>query len=204
MLSTLSRRAVAATARAATQSGRSSFPAAASFHAGAVRRADAAAAPADDARKPADVTLEGPLDRYGLTDWKVYVPAGLALSVPFLANEWIILSEETQLVAAFVAFGTTVYKYAGGAIGRSLDERQDAIIQEINRLEELELKLYKETIEAAVRVCCGFIHPPIAPPRRSSWTALNAHLFIIHSSHPPSHPPYPKPYRNWRRPSWRT
>lgn len=36
---------------------------------------------------PADVSLEGPLMRYGLTDWKVYVPAGLALSVPFLANE---------------------------------------------------------------------------------------------------------------------
>ncbi len=87
-------------------------------------------------------------------------------------------------MAAFVAFGTTVYKYAGGAIGKSLDERQEvrtppcrarslirgqlghmvltpsswtpilslssqAIISEINRLEELELKLYKETIDAA-------------------------------------------------------
>lgn len=115
-------------------------------------------------------------------------------------------------MAAFIAFGTTVYKYAGGAIAKSLDERQEvrgvdvagllccscacaecwmggevdgtqellllllllpgrreegrstktpttrnppppnqnqAIISEINRLEELELKLYKETIDAA-------------------------------------------------------
>jgi F0F1-type ATP synthase membrane subunit b/b' len=28
-------------------------------------------------------------------------------------------------VAAFVAFGTTVYKFAGGAIAKSLDERQE-------------------------------------------------------------------------------
>lgn len=47
----------------------------------------AAAAEEDKSRMPADVSLEGPLIRYGLTDWKVYVPAGLALSVPFLANE---------------------------------------------------------------------------------------------------------------------
>ncbi|TFJ86455.1 hypothetical protein NSK_002112 [Nannochloropsis salina CCMP1776] len=149
MLSTLSRRALQASAR------RQCLSAASTFHSGPVRRDAAANSPAapaavdDLSRKPADVSLEGPLERYGLTDWKVYVPAGLALSVPFLANEWYILSEETQLVAAFIAFSTTVYKYAGGAIGRSLDERQEAIIEEINRLEELELKLYKETIDAA-------------------------------------------------------
>lgn len=64
-------------------------------------------------------------------------------------QQWLILSEETQLVAAFIAFGTTVYKYAGNAIAKSLDERQEAIIAEINRLEEVELRLYKETIDAA-------------------------------------------------------
>ena len=44
---------------------------------------------ADDDKKlmPADVSFDGPLVRYGLTDWKVYVPLGLAMSVPFLANE---------------------------------------------------------------------------------------------------------------------
>lgn len=149
MLSILSRRGLQASAR------RQCLSAASTFHSGPVRRDAAANSPAapaavdDLSRKPADVSLEGPLERYGLTDWKVYVPAGLALSVPFLANEWYILSEETQLVAAFIAFSTTVYKYAGGAIGRSLDERQEAIIEEINRLEELELRLYKETIDAA-------------------------------------------------------
>lgn len=44
---------------------------------------------------PADVSFDGPLIRYGLTDWKVYVPLGLALSVPFLANEvrflWVVV-----------------------------------------------------------------------------------------------------------------
>jgi len=45
------------------------------------------AAEEDKKLMPADVSLEGPLIRYGLTDWKLYVPLGLALSVPFLANE---------------------------------------------------------------------------------------------------------------------
>lgn len=36
---------------------------------------------------PADVSLDGPLIRYGLNDWKLSVPLGMALSVPFLANE---------------------------------------------------------------------------------------------------------------------
>jgi hypothetical protein len=42
--------------------------------------------------------------------------------------QWLILSEETQLIACFVGFSTTVYKYAGGAIGKSFDDRQEAII----------------------------------------------------------------------------
>lgn len=40
-----------------------------------------------EAQKPADVSLDGPLIRYGLDDWKLSLPIGMALSVPLLANE---------------------------------------------------------------------------------------------------------------------
>lgn len=110
------------------------------FHAGSKRQ---------EAEKPASVSLDGPLIRYGLDDWKFSLPIGMALSVPFLANEWYVLSEETQLVACFVAFTATAYKHAGDAIAKSFDDEQAAIIGEINRLEELEVKLLKETVHAA-------------------------------------------------------
>lgn len=54
-----------------------------------------------------------------------HTPTKQTPTTPLNDTQWVILSEETQLVAAFVAFGTTVYKYAGGAIAKSLDERQE-------------------------------------------------------------------------------
>lgn len=45
-----------------------------------------------------------------------------------VVTQWLILSEETQLVACFVAFTTTVYKHAGGAIAKSFDDEQAAVI----------------------------------------------------------------------------
>jgi hypothetical protein len=69
-------------------------------------------AAADDEDKklmPAGVSLEGPLIRYGLTDWKLYVPLGLALSVPFLANE---VKKKEGGPSVFVGFGRVV---GGGA-----------------------------------------------------------------------------------------
>lgn len=48
---------------------------------GPVRKAD------DDNLKPAGVPSNGLLIKYGLDDWKVSLPIGLAMAVPFLANE---------------------------------------------------------------------------------------------------------------------
>jgi hypothetical protein len=42
--------------------------------------------------------------------------------------QWIILSEETQLLACFVAFTATAYKHGSGAIAKVLDDQAHAII----------------------------------------------------------------------------
>lgn len=47
--------------------------------------------------------MDGPLVRYGLTDWKFTLPAGLALAVPFLANE-------VSLMLSFASFPPSIYK----------------------------------------------------------------------------------------------
>jgi hypothetical protein len=41
----------------------------------------------DDKLKPEGLSLDGPLVRYGLTDWKFSAPIGAVMAIPFIANE---------------------------------------------------------------------------------------------------------------------
>lgn len=58
----------------------------------------------------------------GLSDWKFALPVGLILAIPALGHEVIVLNEETQLVACFILFCSTMYTQVGGMVSSSLDD----------------------------------------------------------------------------------
>jgi len=78
---------------------------------------------------------EGGLLGTGLSNWFA-LPIGMALAVPAIKFEWLIINEEFQLAAVFVAFCVTCYTQAGDAIHKSLEEKGDAILKEQNEVED--------------------------------------------------------------------
>lgn len=49
------------------------------------------------------------------------VPVGLALAIPAINYEWLVINEETQLAACFLAFTMIVYKNLGPSIQEALE-----------------------------------------------------------------------------------
>jgi|Dee2metaT_7_FD_contig_71_136757_length_1035_multi_4_in_0_out_0_1 hypothetical protein len=95
---------------------------------------------------PSDVDTTSTLQKYGLDDWKIAAPVGLALGIPFVWNEWYIMNEETQLVACFMAFCGAMYNAVNPAVASYFDEQQESILKELQKSEELQIKLLKEKI----------------------------------------------------------
>ena len=118
-----------------------------------------AAAPRQEEEKNGEVaaaavpeTFEnGILGKYGLDDWKISVPIGLAVSIPAISNnvsfpfclprscvgyvfntcmspQFYVLNEETQLACCFLLFCTSVYKFGGDSIASYFDSRAAAIL----------------------------------------------------------------------------
>lgn len=88
----------------------------------------------------------GILNKMGLDDWKVSVPVGAAIAFPAVANEWYMLSEETQLIFCFGVFSGAAYKFASQMMADSLDADQNAIIAEFNKLEDLKCEKLRNEI----------------------------------------------------------
>lgn len=78
---------------------------------------------------------EGGLLGTGISNWFA-LPIGMALAVPAIKFEWLIIDAEFQLAAVFVAFCVTFYTQAGDMIHKSLTERGDAILKEQNDIED--------------------------------------------------------------------
>lgn len=98
----------------------------------------AAAAPADS---------QGFLAKHGFDDPLFAIPVGIILAVPILANEVLVLSEETQLVGCFVFFSTCFAKFGGGAVGEMLDQKGIDIVAEHNAIEDQSIAAVKSVIE---------------------------------------------------------
>jgi len=81
------------------------------------------------------------------SDWKYYVPAGILVGIPLLANEVIVLSEEAQLLAVFMLFTGTIYTQAGGMIASSLDEYRENILKEQRAIEDVQIEQIRNSIE---------------------------------------------------------
>jgi len=95
---------------------------------------------------PSDVNTTSALEKYGLNDWKIAAPIGLALGIPFIYNDWYMMTEETQLVACFMLFSGAMYNAVNPSVAAYFDEQQDSILKELQKSEDLQIKLLKEKI----------------------------------------------------------
>lgn len=78
----------------------------------------------------------GLIAKFGLNDWKFALPAGLFIAIPALSNEVLVLDAETQLVACFILFCSTMYSQVGGMLGKSLDDYSREIYEELKAVDE--------------------------------------------------------------------
>lgn len=91
-----------------------------------------------------------------LGDWPRAVPLGALLSVPFIANNWYIMNEETQILGCFCLFTGSIYSLFGDAIGAHFDEDGKAIMAEANALEDINIAAVDAVKEAhATRATVG-------------------------------------------------
>lgn len=81
------------------------------------------------------VKSEGGILGTGLSNWFA-LPAAMALAVPAIKFEWLLINEEFQLCAVFVAFCVTFYTQAGDLVHKSLSEKGEAILKEQNEVED--------------------------------------------------------------------
>lgn len=83
-----------------------------------------------------------------LGDWPRAVPLGALLAVPFIANNWYIMNEETQILGCFCLFTGSIYSLFGDAIGEHFDEDGKAIMAEANALEDINIAAVDAVKEA--------------------------------------------------------
>jgi hypothetical protein len=87
------------------------------------------------------------IQKLGLDDWKFALPVGMIVGIPTLANEVLVLSEETQIVAVFILFLSTVYTQLGPMIGQSLDDYRTNVAETLKKVDESMLVDIKAAIE---------------------------------------------------------
>jgi len=90
--------------------------------------------------------------KLGLDDWKMALPAGLFVAIPTLGNEVLVLDAETQLVACFVLFCSTMYTQLGGMVAKSLDEYRDNVYTTLKKVDESMLVDINASIAANEKV----------------------------------------------------
>jgi hypothetical protein len=72
----------------------------------------------------------------------------MVAAIPALGNEWLILDAETQLVAVFILFCSTVYMQLGGAVASNLDEYRNNVFTTLKKVDESMLVDIKASIAA--------------------------------------------------------
>ncbi len=92
------------------------------------------------------------ITKLGLDDWKMALPASMFVAIPTLANEVLVLDAETQLVACFVLFCSTMYTQLGGMVAKSLDEYRDNVYTTLKKVDESMLVDINASIAANEKV----------------------------------------------------
>jgi len=96
-------------------------------------------------KKPEDVSL---IAKLGLDDWKFALPIGLFIAIPALSNEVLVLDAETQLVACFILFCSTMYTQVGGMLAKSLDDYSKEIYEDLKAVDNTMLEQINTVIAA--------------------------------------------------------
>mmetsp|Transcript_74140 Transcript_74140/g.145528 ORF Transcript_74140/g.145528 Transcript_74140/m.145528 type:complete len:338 (+) Transcript_74140:99-1112(+) len=76
------------------------------------------------------------LAKYGLDQWQFLLPIGLFIGIPAIKNEVLVLDAETQLLACFILFCSTMYTQVGGMMGKSLDDYSTGIADELKAVDD--------------------------------------------------------------------
>eukprot|EP00598_Pedospumella_elongata_P007965 CAMPEP_0184984798 /NCGR_PEP_ID=MMETSP1098-20130426/13682_1 /TAXON_ID=89044 /ORGANISM="Spumella elongata, Strain CCAP 955/1" /LENGTH=343 /DNA_ID=CAMNT_0027508831 /DNA_START=66 /DNA_END=1097 /DNA_ORIENTATION=+ len=100
-------------------------------------------------KKEEDTSL---IARLGLNDWKFALPIGLFVGIPALSNQVLVLDAETQLVACFILFCSTMYVNVGGMLGKSLDDYSREIYEELQAVDNTVLEQINTAIVADQQV----------------------------------------------------
>jgi hypothetical protein len=100
----------------------------------------------EEETKAVEPVKKGGLFGTGLSEWFA-LPIGITAAVPLINYEWLVLNEETQLLAVFVCFCVTMYTQGGDAIYKSLDETAQTIIKEHTAAEEKVIASLKTKLE---------------------------------------------------------
>jgi hypothetical protein len=88
------------------------------------------------------------LSKLGLDDWKFALPVGMFIGIPCLANEVLVLDAETQLVACFILFCSTMYTQVGGMMAKSLDAYSKDIFDELKAVDDAMLSQINTAVAA--------------------------------------------------------
>jgi len=89
---------------------------------------------------------KGGLFGTGLSEWFA-LPIGMAAAVPMIKFDWLVINEEFQLSAVFVAFCVAVYTQGGDAIHKSLDEKAQTLLKEHNEAEDKVIAALEQKLE---------------------------------------------------------
>mmetsp|Transcript_18232 Transcript_18232/g.40463 ORF Transcript_18232/g.40463 Transcript_18232/m.40463 type:complete len:342 (-) Transcript_18232:66-1091(-) len=95
---------------------------------------------------------ESILHKLGLDDWKFALPVGMFIGIPCLANEVLVLDAETQLVACFILFCSTMYTQVGGMMAKSLDDYSKEIFDDLKAVDDAMLTQIHTAIAADTMV----------------------------------------------------
>eukprot|EP01084_Bolivina_argentea_P228515 385930_1 len=87
------------------------------------------------------------VQKLGLDDWRMALPAGIIAAVPALTQDFIIISEETQIVGCFVMFVAAIYTQFGDAIAKSLDAQSSAVLAALNKQEDVNVEITKARLD---------------------------------------------------------
>ncbi len=71
------------------------------------------------------------------------LPVGIIAAVPALTQDFVILSEETQIVGCFVMFVSAIYTQFGDAIAKNLDAQSSAVLAALNKQEDVNVEITK-------------------------------------------------------------
>jgi hypothetical protein len=89
---------------------------------------------------------KGGLFGTGVSEWFA-LPVGMAAAVPMIKFDWLVINEEFQLSAVFVAFCVAVYTQGGDAIYKSLDEKAQTLLKEHNEAEDKVIAALEQKLE---------------------------------------------------------